>query len=465
MAAGFPFFTNVDEHRHVDMVLKYARGALPGRGESPYESAMPYLVARLGAPDYQLPPGPAHGAQPGWNVAADELERRVARNEAFFARLVNLDAFQSPTYYALAGAWLWAARALGLGSERGLYAVRLLNGLFAALLVACASAFVRRTHRDDAVVRWGVPALLAFLPQDALYYVTPDALSPCVGAAAFAWTVQLALAPESRARRYVAAGLASAAAFLTKLPNLYVPVLAAAAALRDARRSAAARRGYALYALAFGVPVALWLLRNQMLQGEALATGSKVELLGWRPNAVSAWFSHPLFTPSGFASFVADLVPRFWRGELVWRRYEIAWPPADAVYTATTLLFLAAALLALPRRPRGDARTAEAASAASIALCVAILVALSLRFVFPEHGNPSAARPWFHHGRLIAGALLPFALLYVRGLCVLTSALPERVRVPAGAAALAAICALALGSELWLSLPVFRSAHNLWHLP
>ncbi|HEX5068282.1 MAG TPA: hypothetical protein VFY49_19335 [Myxococcota bacterium] len=465
MAASFPFFTNVDEHRHVDMVLKYARGALPGRGPSSYESVMPYLVARLGAPDYQLAPGPPHDAQPGWNVGKAELQGRVERNEALFNRLVNLDAFQSPTYYATAGAWLSLARGLGLGSERALYAVRLLNGTFAGLLVWCAWALLRRTHPADAVVRRGVPALLACFPQDALYYVTPDALSPLIGAAAFAGTLRLALAPEARARSYAVAGLASAAAFLTKLPNLYVPVLAAGAALRDLRRGAAVRRGYALYAAAFALPVGSWLLRNQLLQGEALATGSKVELLGWRPNPVSAWLSHPLFTPSGFASFIGDLVPRFWRGELVWRRYELAWPPADAIYTATSLIFLALAAAALPRRPRGDARTVEIASAASIALSVAILFVLSLRFVFPEHGNPSAAHPWFFHGRLIAGALLPFGLLYVRGLCVLTSALPQRLRVPASAAALAAICGLALGSELWLSLPVFGSAYNFWHLP
>lgn len=465
MAASFPFFTNVDEHRHVDMVLKYARGALPGSGPSAYESSMPYLMARLGAPDYQLAPGPDHAVRPGWDVSQGELARRVARNEAFFRRLVNLDAFQSPTYYAAAGVWLALVRGAGLDSSRALYAVRLQNGLFAALLVWCASTLVRRTHADDAVVRWGVPLLLAFFPQDALYYVTPDALSPLLGAAAFTWTVQLALAPGSGARRYALAGLASAAAFLTKLPNLYVPVLAAAAALRDARSRAAARRGYALYAAAFAVPVGLWLLRNQLVQGEALGTGSKVELLGWRLHPMSDWLSHPLFTPSGFATFVADLVPRFWRGELVWRRYELAWPPADAIYTATTLLFLALAAAALWRRPRGDARTLEIASAASVALCVAILVVLSLRFVFPENGNPSAARPWFHHGRLISGALLPFAVLYVRGVCVLTAPLPQRARKPTAFALLGALCALAFGSELWLSAPVFRSPFNFWHLP
>ena len=240
--------------------------------------------------------------------------------------------------------------------------------------------------------------------------------------------------------------------------------LAGGAALRRARERAAVR-GYALYAAAFALPVGIWLVRNQLLQGDWLGTAAKVDLLGWSHNPLSAWLGHPLFTPRGFASFTADLVPRFWRGELVWRRNELAWPPADAIYTVTTLVFLALATAALPRRPRGPARSAEIASAASLAISVAILVLLSLLFVFPEHGNPSAERPWFHHGRLIGGALLPFAVLYVRGLCVLTSALPPRARAPTAFALLAAICALAVGSELWLSAPAFRSAHNFWHLP
>lgn len=463
-AAAFPFFTNVDEHMHVDMVLKYARGALPRGPASAYESEMPELVARLGAPDYQLPPGALQRTPPGWQVSPDELRLRTLRNERLFSRLVNLEAFQSPAYYATAGAWLRLARALGLGSEHALYSVRLLNALFAALLVLCASALVRRTHPEDARVRWGVPLLLASFPQDSFYYVTPDALSPLLGAAAFASLLRLLREPPGRAAHYAAAGAAAAAAVLTKLPNVYLLAIAAGAAIARARRGAAIR-GFALYAAALALPVSLWLLRNQLLQGDALGTAEKLERMGWGYKSASQWLDHPLFSARGLASFVHDLVPRFWRGELVWRRYELAWPPADASYTATTLGFLALALAALPRRAPGRARTAELASAAALALCVAILVALSLLFVFPEAANPSAQRPWFHQGRLIAGALLPFALLYVRGLCVLVSPLAARVRAAAFWSVLLALCALCVGSELWLSRAVFRSAHNLLHLP
>ena len=37
-SAAFPFFSNVDEHRHVDAVFKYARGYLPRPDNGAYES-------------------------------------------------------------------------------------------------------------------------------------------------------------------------------------------------------------------------------------------------------------------------------------------------------------------------------------------------------------------------------------------------------------------------------------------
>lgn len=463
LAAAFPFFTNVDEHRHVDMVLKYARAALPRPDAVAYEPDMPRLVAWLGAPDYQLPPGAVSTAAPGWAVSPDELERRIARNEVLFAHLVNLDTHESPPYYALAGAWFALAERLGVDPVRALYSVRLWNALFAALLVVCAFVLVRRTHPGDALLCWGVPLLLASFPQDTFYYVTPDAFSALAGAVAFALTLRLLLDPESGLVPYALAGAVAAVAVLTKPPNVYVLGVALAAALGRARLGRRLLGRFALYASACALPVGAWLLRNHVLQGDWLGTSSKTLLLGWRPNPVSEWLAHPLFTPRGFTHFVLDLVPRFWRGELVWRRRELAWPFADAVYTATTIGFLAVGALALARRRSGPARTAELASAASLAASVAILALLSLLFVFPPEGNPSAERPWFHHGRLIAGALLPFAILYLRGLEVLAAALPVRARAVAAWSALALLLALCVGSELWLSLPAFRSPYNLYH--
>ena len=68
-------------------------------------------------------------------------------------------------------------------------------------------------------------------------------------------------------------------------------------------------------------------------------------------------------------------------------------------------------------------------------------------------------------GRLIAGAWLPFALLYVRGFEVALGALPARLRGAGGVLGLGLVLGVCLGSELWLARDVFASAYNVFHLP
>ena len=63
---------------------------------------------------------------------------------------------------------------------------------------------------STATPRWcvlGVPLLAAVFPQDTLFYVTPDVLSPLLGGLCFALSLRLARRPESGAAVYAAAGL------------------------------------------------------------------------------------------------------------------------------------------------------------------------------------------------------------------------------------------------------------------
>ena len=58
----------------------------------------------------------------------------------------------------------------------------------------------------------------------------------------------------------------------------------------------------------------------------------------------------------------------------------------------------------------------------SIAICAAgilFLALLSIEFDFGNSTGPSRAHPYFTAGRLLAGALIPFALCYVYGLIVM----------------------------------------------
>ena len=85
--------------------------------------------------------------------------------------------------------------------------------------------------------------------------------------------------------------------------------------------------------------------------------------------------------------------------------------------------------------------------------------------MFDATTNPTASRPYFIQGRLISGVLLPFLLVYVRGLEVATARLPARAARALGWAALVALALAIALSELSLSWPVFASEYNAYHLP
>jgi hypothetical protein len=471
LAAAFPFFTNVDEHRHVDMVLKYTRGYLPRPGSDAYEPRTAALLGLHGSPEYVMHAGETRPVPPPvWAGAPGETVLRLRANERFIAQGPNLEAFQPPVYYALAGGWLRLGSALGLDAGAALYWIRGLNGLFVAGLVLIAWALLRETHPRDALVRLGVPALLAAAPADVFYYVTPDALSPLVAGLGLALAVRVVARPERSIAAFAAAGGVAAVAFLTKYTNVTLAGVLALGTLWLLWRDPGSRgKGGSLARLAalwlcLLAPAGLWLLRNALLFGDPTATATKVEILGWQSKPLAAWWDHPLFTPAGAVAFVRDLVPMFWRGEVVWRREVLASPAADAFYTWSSLAALPLAALAL-RRAVGAARLAESASLAMLLFSVALLAGLSLAFEFHATSNPPAHHPYFVQGRLVSGALLAAAIVYVRAIGFATSVLPSRVRFFAGTSAVAISILVCLVSELALSRPVFSSAYNFYHLP
>lgn len=469
---AFPFFTNVDEQRHLDVVLKYARGYVPRPGPDFYEPETARWVGRLGSPEYQRDPvKPVQPVVPPpvWAAPPGSEERRVAAMERYLEGRHSLEADQSPLYYATAGAWLVLGRSLGLEDARLLYWVRGLGALGAFALVLATAGGLRSLAPESRFVRLGVPSLLAAFPLDSVYYLTGDALSPLLGGLAFLLTARLVVERQAPTGAYVAAGAALAASFLCKYPNaaLFVGagVCSAGVLLGSGRSPGDARRWALLWAVAL-LPPLLWLGRNFVLGGDLTATGVKLEGLGWGRKPVAAWLSHPLFTPAGAWIFVRDLVPSFWRGEIVWERFELRFAWLDAVYRVTTLVALALAAFALGRSTRPALRrVVEGAALASVVAAAGVLGFLSLVFVFHETSSPSVDYPFFVQGRLISGVLVPFAWLYVRGVEEGARFAPEAWRTRIAWGVLAALVGLALVSELLLTLPVFASAYNGFHLP
>jgi len=212
--------------------------------------------------------------------------------------------------------------------------------------------------------------------------------------------------------------------------------------------------------------VAAWLLRNRIVFGDFTGTAFKIERMGWGRKSFAEYWDHPIFTPSGLHTFVSELIPLFWRGEMAWHRMHLASEFADGFYIVTTLVLIALAAWGLRRRGRGDpSRLTEGLALVLLAAYVSPLAGWSLLYVLHDTSNPSADLPYFVQGRLISGVLVPFLVLYVRGIETVAERLPERAAAPVAWACLALIAAVAVGSEAVLHAPIFESPYNLFHLP
>jgi hypothetical protein len=98
-------------------------------------------------------------------------------------------------------------------------------------------------------------------------------------------------------------------------------------------------------------------------------------------------------------------------------------------------------------------------AAACVIATVVFLAFLSLQFDFGRCLNPSRERPYFCQGRLMLGALIPFATLYVYGLNRLGRSIPVVVLACISAIAMAITIAEVLANGV-----VFTSAYNWFHL-
>jgi hypothetical protein len=91
---------------------------------------------------------------------------------------------------------------------------------------------------------------------------------------------------------------------------------------------------------------------------------------------------------------------------------------------------------------------------------VGFLALLSIQFDFGTCINPSQARPYFTSGRLLSGALIPFAVVYVYGIAYLF----RRINSAVPMAVLALIIVFVTTSEIITNYGVFASEYNFFHI-
>jgi hypothetical protein len=465
--AAFPFFNNVDEQSHFDLVMKYASGHLP-RGLEPLADVSTNYFVSYDSHEF-LYPGSAKLPDPFWARTPENSASLPGFKVSPWPGL-NYETGQPPLYYAIAGLWWRIGEACGWRGGHLLYWLRFLNILLVSALVWVGYLAARTVFPENAFLRTGVPALLAFFPQTAFYSIENDVLSPLCFGAAFILLVNFLRAETPEIGLGLATGLMLAATFLVKMTNL--PLLALSALvvlikigslLQSGRFRLAAPSVLAL-ALCAGLPILAWMAWCKHAFGDFTGSEEKIQYLGWTHKPFAEWWHHPIFTLSGAWTFLSQLIPTFWQGEFWWRCLPLNSPATEAVYTITSICFIILAVGALLSRRTVGTPSQRQALWLGLGTWVAMVVFLGFVSIIYDFHNciyPSRESPYFTSGRLMLGVLIPFLMLYLYGMdCLLQSVKNRRVRP----SILVGMILFMLVSEIASDWTVFSSPFNWFHM-
>ncbi len=470
-SAAFPFFNNVDEQIHFDLVVQCSQGHILRALEPVSDETVRYIVLYSSPEFLGIPTNSPDGqfAPPPWKQPLEKVRAALIAKTATWRTVTNYEASQPPLYYTLAGSWWRLGKVCGFHDGFLLYWVRFLNALLVAALVGLGFVAARMVFPDNRFLRLGVPALLAFMPQTAFYSIQNDVLSPLTFGAAFILLVRWLQAELPGTRLGMFTGLALAATFLTKITN--VPLLAVSALavllktwrLFRAEKLRAAKPAILSLAICAGLPMLLWLAWCKITFGDFAGSEAKIQFLGWTHKPFAEWWHHPIFTLHGFWIFLSGNLATLWQGEFMWHRKPLALDGVNSVYAILSVGLLALALAALFRRPAVTTTPQWQVLWFAFACFTAALAFsgwLSIIYDFHDCFYPSRAHPYFTSGRLLLGALIPFLLLFVFGLDRALAHFSNSAKF----FVLTGIILFMLVSEVTIDWPVFTNPYNWFHM-
>lgn len=468
-SAGFPVFTNVDEHAHFDLICKYSKGKIP-TGLWKYDHDANRMILLYGSPEYLYYPADLPTGEippPIWKLPPKIQEFVLEKRLEKVKDDLNHESTQPPVYYFIATLWYKLGQALRIGNGFILYWVRFLNIIIYSMLIWLSYIFVRKYYHEDTFLRLSLPLILAFFPQDVFFSINNDVLTPLVFTAAFLCLLDCLISESKGLAFHLLTGLLIATAFLVKITAFVIfimlgfVIILKAIRLKNERKFSEGMPALAILVLSALLPAGLWLLRNYLVLGDITGSAAKINMLTWTAKPFTAIWDHPIFTPAGALTFWSELMKTFWRGEITWYGERLSWDFADGFYWISSSVFLIAFIYSLLlMRPRTKSKIIDIANLIVFGASVLLMAGISISYDYGTCWYPSQEHPYFTSGRLISGALVPFLILYLQGFKILTSRLKSGTRW----AALGAIIALMLVSEIVLSIPVFGSAYNMFHL-
>lgn len=475
-SSAFPFFNDVDEWAHYDLVYKYSRGYLPYKGGDLYDQESSKAIITFSSPEYLSSPASYRDNSipaPLWTQSPDRLKSSIDSMIPAWTKSSNHEAFSPPTYYFIAGIWYKAGEFLNLDKGTLLYWLRYLNIVTYSLLMVCAYLFIKKFYPENSVLAIAVPLLLAVFPQDVFYSINSDILSPLFFTLSLYSLMALCLSDSAGYKLYFIAGALTAATLLIKYSNIAIIgvffLVLWRCTLKVIRSDQPRKETYKLWLLllTFLLPLFLWHLRNYIVLGDITAASEKTKMLGWSVKPLLQIFDHPMFSLDGFAFFWHELMKTFWRGELTWHAKELSSPAFDLFYAISSALFIAVSLISLFFNKTKDNskvinKIVTGANVTSLFLSLLFLVFISLLFDFGNSHYPSKDYPYMRSGRLISGTLIPFLIFYVDGITIILKKFRSSL-YPFIIILLITLCIIF--SETSLTLPVFQSRYNWFHLP
>lgn len=466
--SAFPFFTNMDEWAHFDMVIKYSRGHIPRSIETVSGESAKYIVT-YNSPEYSLSTDSISKMPPLiplWKQDTTGNSKMISDAVALWQCIPNHESTQPPLYYICAGLWANIARLTGITGLWFLYWLRFLNIFIAAACVWVAFIASRRIFPDLRFVWLGVPMMMAFLPQDAFYSIQSDVLSPLTFGIAFAAMTLFFRADVPLKRYALTAGMAMAATLLVKSSNLVLLAVIIPALLYKSyhlikkHQFKASLLSIIIFLASMLVPLFVWFIWNYSNSGDFTGSESHIKLMGWTYKNFSEIFHHPIFTLKGAMVFCILLMSSFWRGELVWNYQQLGLAASDSFFWITSLLFVIIAIATTYRIQQKFQRKMNLFALLCFISLVGFLVFLSVRFHFGNCFYPSEIFPFFVSGRHISAAMIPFLILYVQGVTRIFSPVKNTdIRL----LILLIIIIFISISEIILTRNVFSSSFNLYH--
>src|SRR5439155_27907 len=103
-SAGFPFFSNIDEDLHFDLITQYSHARLPRAFDPLKEESLSWIVP-YASPEFLFAPDQFPGAKfpaPLWKQSSPDVEPEIAATKAAWSTEINFESSQPPLYYALA---------------------------------------------------------------------------------------------------------------------------------------------------------------------------------------------------------------------------------------------------------------------------------------------------------------------------------------------------------------------------